>query len=57
MTVDKTALKKLIDTSKPSDISFLSFSAIENDSARRIKSEVDKFLSKSSDYVLIFIKK
>ena len=57
MTVDKNALKKLVDSTKPNDILVSTVNAIEKDGVRRIKSEVEKFLSKSSDYVVILLRK
>lgn len=57
MTVDKNALKKLVDSTKPNDILVSTVNAIEKDGIRRIKSEVEKFLSKSSDYVVILVRK
>ena len=57
MTIDKNALKKLVDSSKPNDILMSTVTAIEKDGVRRIKSEVEKFLSKSSDYVVILVRK
>lgn len=57
MTVDKNALKKLVDSTKPNDILVSTVNAIEKDGVRRIKSEVEKFLSKSSDYVVILVRK
>ena len=55
--LDKTALKKLVDSTKPNDILVSTLNAIEKDGVRRIKSEVEKFLSKSSDYVVILMRK
>jgi formate-dependent phosphoribosylglycinamide formyltransferase (GAR transformylase) len=57
MMVDKNALKKLVDSTKPNDILVSTVNAIEKDGVRRIKSEVEKFLSKSSDYVVILVRK
>jgi len=55
--IDKNALKKLVDSTKPNDILVSAVNAIEKDGIRRIKSEVEKFLSKSSDYVVILVRK
>ena len=55
--IDKNALKKLVDSTKPNDILVSTLNAIEKDGVRRIKSEVEKFLSKSSDYVVILMRK
>ena len=55
--LDKNALKKLVDSTKPNDILVSTVNAIEKDGVRRIKSEVEKFLSKSSDYVVIVLRK
>jgi formate-dependent phosphoribosylglycinamide formyltransferase (GAR transformylase) len=55
--IDKNALKKLVDSTKPNDILVSTVNAIEKDGVRRIKSEVEKFLSKSSDYVVILVRK
>lgn len=57
MTVDKNALKKLVDSTKPNDIVVSTVNSIEKDGVRRIKSEVEKFLSKRSDYVVILVRK
>jgi hypothetical protein len=55
--IDKNALKKLVDSTKPNDIWVSTVNAIEKDGVRRIKSEVEKFLSKNSDYVVILVRK
>lgn len=55
--LDKIALKKLVDSTKPNDILVSTVNAIEKDGVRRIKSEVEKFFSKSSDYVVILVRK
>lgn len=55
--LDKNALKKLVDSTKPNDILVSTVNPIEKDGIRRIKSEVEKFLSKSSDYVVILMRK
>lgn len=55
--IDKNALKKLMDSTKPNDILVSTVNAIEKDGIRRIKSEVEKFLSKSSDCVVILVRK
>jgi len=55
MTVDKNELKRIIDGAKPNQILVSVCSAIDKDGGKRIKTEVEKFVAKNSDFVLIVV--
>jgi hypothetical protein len=57
MTVDKTALKKMIDAARPNDLMVAIVSALDKDSQKKAKVELEKFIGKSDDYVLIAVKR
>lgn len=57
MTVDKTALKKMIDSARPNDLMVAIVSALDKDSQKKAKAELEKFMGKSDDYVLIAVKR
>jgi len=57
MAIDKTALKKMIDAAKPNELLVTSSNALDKHDHKKIKSEMDKFVGKSGDYVLISIRK
>ncbi len=52
MTVDKTALKKLIDRTKPNEILVFTVSSLDKDSTKKLKTELDKFLSQGSEFMV-----
>ena len=57
MTVDKTALKKMIDTARPNDLMVANISALDKDSQKKAKAELEKFITKSGDYVVTVVKR
>jgi hypothetical protein len=57
MTVDKTALKKLIDASRPKDSLVLLISPLDKDSVKKFKIQLDRFLSNGSDFVVSITKR
>lgn len=56
MTIDKSALKKLIDSMKPCDASFSTLSSIDRNSLKEFKSELDKIFVKGTNFVVLVIK-
>ena len=57
MTLDKTALKKMIDAARPNELMVANVSALDKDSQKKMKAELEKFMGKSDDYVLIAVKR
>ena len=53
--IDKQALKKSIDTAKPSEILVLSVNKLEKNSLQICQKEIDKFVKKQEDYVITVI--
>ncbi len=53
MTVDKSALKKLIDTAKPGDIHVCIFSGINKDADKLLKNFIKKNSTQPSTLILI----
>ena len=56
MTIDKNVLKKMIDTAKPNDLFVTSSNVLDKDSHRKIRSELEKFISKGDCYIVVFFK-
>jgi len=54
--IDKQALKKSIDTAKPSEILVLSVNKLEKNSLQMCKKKIEKFIKKQEDYVITIIK-
>jgi hypothetical protein len=57
MTVDKTALKKLIDKTKPADLQVHSYNHIDSTDHKLFLQELAKSIAKSDDYTVIVVKK
>lgn len=57
MTLDKLALKKCIDTAKPSEILVLSVNKLEKNSLQMHQKEIERFIKKQEDYVIMVIKR
>ena len=57
MTVDKTVLKKMIDSAKPNDLLVATVSSLDKNSQKKVRSELEKFMSKSSDYIFLALRK
>jgi hypothetical protein len=57
MTVDKTVLKKMIDSAKPNDLIVATVSSLDKNSQKKVKAELDKFMIKSTDYVITIVRK
>lgn len=53
--IDKSALKKIIDAAKPSEILVLSVNKLEKNSLQMYQKEIDKFIKKQEDYVITVI--
>ncbi len=56
MIVNKTALKKMIDSAKPDDLLVATVSSLDKNGQRKVRSELEKFMSKSGEYILTIIK-
>jgi hypothetical protein len=57
MTPDRNLLKNLITSTKPQDLLVLSVNSLDKNSYKIYQNEIDKFIKKSDDYVVIVIKK
>ena len=57
MTPDRNLLKNLIATAKPQDLLVLSVNSLDKNSYKIYQNEIDRFLKKSDDYVVIVIRK
>jgi hypothetical protein len=57
MTLDKTVLKKMIDSAKPNDLMVATVSSLDKNSQKKAKAELDKFMIKSTDYVITIVRK
>lgn len=51
--IDKKVLKKTIDTAKPTEILVLAVNKLEKNSLQICQKEIDKFIKKQEDYVVI----
>jgi hypothetical protein len=57
MTVDKTVLKKMIDSAKPNDLMVATISSLDKDSQKKVRSELDKFISKSGEFAVLVVRR
>ncbi len=57
MTVDKSALKKMIDAARPNELMVATVSSLDKDAQKKMRSELDKFMSKGGDYVVTVVKR
>ncbi len=57
MTPDRNLLKNLISSTKSQDLLVLSVNSLDKNSVKTYQNEIDKFIKKSDDYVVIVIKK
>ena len=55
--IDKSSIKRLIDKSKHTELLVLQIDSLEKDSLRSIQKELEKFVNKTEDYVVIVTKK
>jgi hypothetical protein len=55
--IDKSALKKTIDAAKPSEILAFNVNNLEKNSLQICQKEIEKFIKKREDYVVIVIKR
>lgn len=54
---DKSKLISLLTHAKPKDLLVLSVNSLDKNSYKTYQNEIDKFIKKSDDYVVIVIKK
>jgi hypothetical protein len=54
---DKPKLISLLSSSKPNDLLVLSVNSLDKNSYKNYKTEIDKFMKKSDDYVVIVFKR
>jgi len=57
MRVDKTALKRQIDQSRPNELIVLTVNKLEKNSIQICQKEIEKFIKTGQDYEIIVIKK
>ncbi|CAM3654404.1 hypothetical protein POPA111323_01385 [Polynucleobacter paneuropaeus] len=57
MTPDITALKRQIEQSRPNELLVLNVNAHEKNSRQMCQKEIDKFIKKQEDYVIMVMKK
>ena len=57
MTPDRNLLKVLITQAKTTDLLVLSVNSLDKNSYKIYQNEIEKFIKKSDDYVLVAIKK
>jgi len=57
MKVDKTSLKRLVEQSKPNEMLVLQVNPLEKNSLQFCQKEIDRFIKKSDDYVILIIRK
>ena len=55
--IDLNSVKKLLSTTQKSNVLVLSVNSLEKDSHRNCKLEIDKFIKKDQDYVVIVVKR
>ena len=55
--IDKSKLISLLSSTKPHDLLVLSVNSLDKNSYKHYKIEIDKFMKKSDDYVVMVIKK
>jgi len=54
---DKPKLISLLSSTKPNDLLVLSVNTLDKNSFKNYKIEIDKFMKKSEDYVVIAIRR
>ena len=57
MIIDKPTLKRRIDGCKPHEILVLTVNKLEKDSLKLGQKQIEKFIKKGQDYLIIAIKK
>lgn len=57
MTPDRNLLKNLITTTKNPDLLVLSVNSLDKNSVKTYQNEIDKFIKKSDDYVVMVIRR
>ena len=57
MTPDRNLLKNLIATTKSQDLLVLSVNSLDKNSYKTYQNEIDKFIKKSDDYVVMVMRK
>jgi len=55
--IDKPKLISLFSSTRPHDLLVLSVNSLDKNSYKNYKIEIDKFMKKSDDYVVIVLKK
>ncbi len=57
MTPDRNLLKNLISSTKSQDLLVLSVNSLDKNSVKTYQNEIDKFIKKSDDYVVMVVRK
>jgi hypothetical protein len=55
--IDKPKLVSLLTSTKPKDLLVLSVNSLDKNSYKIYQNEIDKFIKKSDDYVVIVIRR
>ena len=55
--LDKNKIRDSIQKARPQDLLYLTINPTDKDSKKNVIAEIEKFLSKSSDYVVILVRK
>jgi hypothetical protein len=56
MTIDKSALKRQIDQSRPNELIVLAVNKLEKNSLKICQKEIEKIIKKEEDYTVILMK-
>ena len=57
MNLDKTALKRLVEQTRQGDLLVLDISMLEKNSLQMCQKEIDRFINKTDDYVIIVMRR
>ena len=57
MKIDRNTLKKLIEQSKPNETLVLTVNSLVKNSLQSCQKEINKFIDKSEDYVIVTIQR
>lgn len=57
MNIDKSLLKRLVEQSKSNEILVLLINSLDKNSYKNYQKEIDSFVNKKDDYVMVLLKK
>lgn len=55
--IDKPKLVSLLTSTKPKDLLVLSVNSLDKKSVKTYQNEIDKFIKKSDDYLILIVKR